>query len=102
MSSKSECSCCCELNYKLKCALNEASSLNLIIRLLCNELTSDRVQGSSATNSSMHKQDHEVSSHRNWIEVNSKLRSNLYSFKKRNNFASKSTCPNLKSLCSVD
>jgi hypothetical protein len=29
------------------------------------------------------KQDHEVSMHKNWIEENSKLSSNLYSFKKR-------------------
>jgi hypothetical protein len=37
-SSENECLCCINLNSKLKCALDEVSSLNLIIRLLWNEL----------------------------------------------------------------
>jgi hypothetical protein len=55
------------LNIKLKCALDEVSSLNLIMQLLWNELTSDRALASSVRNSSVGKQEvHEVTTHRNW------------------------------------
>jgi hypothetical protein len=85
VSSENECLSCIDLNNKLKCALDEVSSLNLIIQLLWNELTSDCVLASSVTNPSTDKQeDHEVSIHTNCIEVNSKHCSDLYSFKKRN------------------
>jgi hypothetical protein len=86
MSSASECSCCIDLNNKLKCALDEVSSLNLIIQLLQNKVTLNCALASSVTNSSMDKQeDHEVNTHRNWIVINSKVHSNLYRFKKWNN-----------------
>jgi hypothetical protein len=35
--------CCIELKNKLKCALDEVSSLNLVIQLVQKELTSDCV-----------------------------------------------------------
>jgi hypothetical protein len=38
ISSVNECVGCIELNSKLKCALDEISSLNLIIKFLLNEL----------------------------------------------------------------
>jgi hypothetical protein len=95
MSSENECLYCIDLNNKLKCALDKVSSLNLIIQLLWNELTSNCACASSDTNSSVDKQeDHEETTHRNWIKVNSKLRSNLYSFKKQQ-FTSESIYPNL-------
>jgi hypothetical protein len=85
MSSKNECLCCIDLNNKPKCGLDEVSSLNLIIQLLWNELTSHCACGSSDTNPSIEKQeDHEESTPRNCIEVNPKLHSKLYNFKKRN------------------
>jgi hypothetical protein len=70
---------------KLKYTLGEVSRLNLIIHdMIRNQLTYDRALASSATNSPMDKQEnHAVSIHRNRIEVNSKLRSKLYSFKKQ-------------------
>jgi hypothetical protein len=81
MSSENECLCCIDLNNKLKCALDEVSSLNLIIQLIRNGLMYDCVRASSDTNPSIDKQeDHEESTHKNWIEVNPKLRSNLYNF----------------------
>jgi hypothetical protein len=87
ISSENECLYCIDLNNKLKYALNEVSSLNLIIQLLWNKLACDCGRVSLDTNSSIDKQeDHEVSVHRNWIEVESKRCSNLYSFKKRNSF----------------
>jgi hypothetical protein len=85
VSSENECLSCIGLNNKLKCALDEVSSLNLIIQLLWNELTSDCVLASSVTNPSSDKrEDHEVFIHRNWIEVDSKHCCNLHSFKKQN------------------
>jgi hypothetical protein len=85
VSSENECLSCIDLNNRLKCTLDEVSSLNLIIQLLWNELMSDCVLASSVTNPSTDKQeDLEVSIHRNCIEVNSKHCSNSYSFKKQN------------------
>jgi hypothetical protein len=77
MSNENVCLCCIGFNNKLKCALDEVSSLNLIIQLLWNKPTSDCSCVSLDTNPSIEKQDdHEGSTHRNWIEVNSKLHSN--------------------------
>jgi hypothetical protein len=72
------------LNNKLKYPLDEVSSFNLIIQLLWNELMSDCALVSLVTNPSINTQDHEVSTHRNWTEVNPKLHCNLCSFKKQN------------------
>jgi hypothetical protein len=77
ISSVNECLCCSELNSKLKCALDKVSSLNLIIQLLWNELKSDCASVSSVIDpSTMYnnidkQEDHEMSIHRNWIEVTS-------------------------------
>jgi hypothetical protein len=61
ISSENKCLSCTGLNNTLKCALNEVTSLNLIIQLLWNELTSDCVLASSVTNPSDDKQeDHSV------------------------------------------
>jgi hypothetical protein len=79
-----ECLSCIDLNNKLKCALDEISSLNLILQLSQNELTSDHVLVSSINPSSSEQENHEVSNHKNWIEVNSKHCSNLYSCRKQN------------------
>jgi hypothetical protein len=80
MSRGRECLYCIDLNNKLKCALDEESSLNFIINLLWNELTSSCARARSDSNPSFDKQGNEESTHRNWIEVNGKLRSNLYNF----------------------
>lgn len=78
MSSENECLCCTDLNSKLKYALDELSSRNLIIQLLWNELTSDCACTSSDTNPSIDNQeDYEESTHRNWIEANPKFRRNI-------------------------
>jgi hypothetical protein len=82
MLRENECLCCIDLNNKLKHALDGVSSLNVTIQLLWNELTSDCACTISDTHPSI-DQDHEESTHRIWIEVNNKLRSNLYKFKKR-------------------
>jgi hypothetical protein len=99
ISSENMCLCCTDLDNKLKCARDEVSSLNLIVQLLWNELMSDCVLASSVTNPYTYKQGHEVSIHRNWVEVNSKLRGNLYSFKKRNSLPANQ--PILTSNCYV-
>jgi hypothetical protein len=57
MSSENKCLFCIDLNNKLKCALDEVSSLNLIMQLLWNELTSDCARVSSDTSPSIDKQD---------------------------------------------
>jgi hypothetical protein len=81
ISSENECLCCIDLNRKLKCALDEVSSLHLIIQLLWNELKPDCALASLVIDPCTDKQDHEVSINGNWMEVNSKHCNNQYSFK---------------------
>jgi hypothetical protein len=69
MSLESECMCCIHLSNELKCALDEVSSMNLIMQLLWNDLTSHCARVSSVADASIDNQDHEESTHRNWIEV---------------------------------
>jgi hypothetical protein len=87
ISSVNECLCCIDLNSKLKSALDEISSLNLIIKFLLNELMSDCALASSdivlstLCKNSDKKEEHEVSIHKNWIEVTSKHRCNPNNFR---------------------
>jgi hypothetical protein len=84
ISSENECLCCIDLNRKLKCALDEISSLHLIIQLLRNELKSDCALASSVLDPSTDKQeDHEMFIYGNLMEVNSKHRNNQYSFEEQ-------------------
>jgi len=85
--SVNECLCCIELNSKLKCALDEISSLNLIIQFLLNERkpdcasTSSDIDLSTLCENANKKGDHNVSVCKNWIEVNSKHRTNSNNFR---------------------
>jgi hypothetical protein len=47
VSNVNECLCCIDLNSRLECALDEISSLNLIIQSLLNELKPDCASTSS-------------------------------------------------------
>jgi hypothetical protein len=77
ISSVNECLCCIDLKRKLNSALGEISSLNLIIKFLLNELKSDCASASSDIDlstlckNSDKQDDHEVSIHKNLIEVTS-------------------------------
>ena len=82
ISSVNECVCSIDVNSKLKCALDEISSLNQIIQLLLNDLNSDCAPASSDIDlstlreiASMEK-GHNVSTCDDWIEVTSKFSSN--------------------------
>jgi len=87
ISSVNECLCCIELNSKLKCALDEISSLNLIIEFLLNERkpdcasTSSDIDLSTMCENANKKEDHNVSICKDWIDVNSKHRSNSNNFR---------------------
>jgi hypothetical protein len=83
ISSEKECLCCIDLNRKLKCALDEISTLHFTIQILRNELKSDCALASSVIDLSTDKPDHEVSIYGNLMEVNSKHSYNRYSFKEQ-------------------
>jgi hypothetical protein len=87
ISSVNECLCCVDLKRKLNSALDKISSLNLIIKFLLNELKSDCASASSDIDPSTlcknsdKLEDHEVSIHKNLIEVTSNHRGNLNNFR---------------------
>ena len=87
ISNVNECLCCIELNSKLKCALDEISSLNLIIQFLLNERkpvcasTSLDIDLSTLCENANKTEDHNVSICKDWIEVNSKHRGNSNNFR---------------------
>jgi len=74
------------LNSNLKCALDEISSLNLIIQFLLNERkpdcasTSSYIDLSTLCVNAKKTEDHDVSICKDWIEVKSKHRSNSSNF----------------------
>jgi hypothetical protein len=79
ISSVNECLCCIDLNSKLRCALDEISSLSLIIQFILIERKPDCARSSDTDLSTFcenaNKKDHNASVCKNWIEVNSKHRS---------------------------
>ena len=87
ISSVNECLCYIDLNSKLKCALDEISSLNLLIQFLLNERkpdcasTSSDIDLSTMCENANKKEDHNVSICEKWIEVTSKHRSNSNNFR---------------------
>ena len=86
-SSVDECLCCIDFNSKLKCALDEISSLNLITQFLLNELKPDCASPSldmdlsTLCENGNRKEDHDISTCKNRIEVTSKHFSNSNNFR---------------------
>jgi len=78
ISSIKECLYYKDMNNKLKCTLDEISSLNLIIKFLVNELKTDcastslNIVPSTLRENTDNQDEHTVPIHENWIKVASK------------------------------